>query len=68
MKTKSILVAAWITVVLATTAHGKFVPGHVFAAQSAGKLCKMNATYGSDRIWEIAWHAGPNVRVDATAK
>ena len=53
MKTRSILMAGWIAVVLATTTRAQFVPGHVFAAQSAGKLCKMDATYGSDRIWEI---------------
>ncbi len=53
MKTRSIPVAAVIALILVSSAWGEFVPGHVFVAQSPGKLCNEPAVYGSDRIWEI---------------
>jgi len=53
MKTRLIPVAGWMAVVLASTVRGQFVPGHVFAAQSTGKMCQIPADYGDDRIWEI---------------
>jgi len=53
MRTRLILVAGWMAVVLASTVRGQFVPGHVFAAQSTGKMCQLQDKYGHDRIWEI---------------
>lgn len=53
MKTRSILVAAWVAMFVAPTVQAQFVPGHVFVAESAGKLCAQQHIFGHDRIWEI---------------
>ncbi len=53
MKTRSILVAAGIALILVSSARGEFVPGHVFAGIAARKLCLEQEEFGGDRIWEI---------------
>ncbi len=53
MKTRSIPVVAGIALILVSSARGEFVPGHVFAAQAARKLCLEQEEFGGDRIWEI---------------
>ncbi len=57
MKTRSIAVAAGMAlafhVSIAGVARAQFVPGHVFVAEAAGKICMDQAVYGGDRIWEI---------------
>ncbi len=53
MKTRSILVAGLIALVLASGVRAEFIPGHVFAAQSAASQCTKQEKLGGDRIWEI---------------
>ena len=45
-----ILLACWL---VPGVCAGQFVPGHVFVAESSGKLCMQQEIYGHDRIWEI---------------
>ena len=53
MKTNAILAGTLAALVFAGSARGQFVPGHVFAAELPGKVCKLAKGFGSDRIWEI---------------
>lgn len=53
MNARWICGAAYFALLLASAARGQFVPGHVFVAESTGKLCQNQEIYGHDRIWEM---------------
>jgi hypothetical protein len=54
----AVLLTAWITMFGPPAARGQFVPGHVFVAESPGKVCMNQEIYGHDQIWEFDPEAG----------
>jgi sugar lactone lactonase YvrE len=53
MMTRRLFVAACVALLLASTARGQFVAGHVFVSNPDWKNCGSPSFPGGDEIWEI---------------